>query len=68
MSDDNTTNLPSHQDIEKDISEYLSKKYGDRVKIIGFHAQPELEIDSTISTDSPVEKKIPYIEFNIKPE
>jgi len=68
MSDDNTTNLPSHQDIEKDISKYLSKKYGDRVKIIGFHAQPELEIDSTISTDSPVEKKIPYIEFNIKPE
>jgi endopeptidase Clp ATP-binding regulatory subunit ClpX len=68
MSDDNTTNLPSHQDIEKDISEYISKKYGDRVKIIGFHAQPELEIDSTISTDSPVEKKIPYIEFNIKPE
>ena len=68
MSDDNTTNLPSHQDIEKDISEYLSKKYGDRVKIIGFHAQPELEIDSTISTDSPVEKKIPYMEFNIKPE
>ncbi|MGB6288645.1 MAG: AAA family ATPase [Desulfobulbales bacterium] len=68
MSDDNTTNLPSHQDIEKDISEYLSKKYGDRVKIIGFHAQPELEIDSTISTDSPVEKKIPYIKFNIKPE
>jgi endopeptidase Clp ATP-binding regulatory subunit ClpX len=68
MSDNNTTNLPSHQDIEKDISEYLSKKYGDRVKIIGFHAQPELEIDSTISTDSPVEKKIPYIEFNIKPE
>jgi len=68
MSDDNTTNLPSHQDIEKDISEYLSKKYGDRVKIIGFHAQPELEIDSTISTDSPVEKKTPYMEFNIKPE
>ena len=68
MSYDNTTNLPSHQDIEKDISEYLSKKYGDRVKIIGFHAQPELEIDSTISTDSPVEKKIPYMEFNIKPE
>jgi endopeptidase Clp ATP-binding regulatory subunit ClpX len=68
MSDDNTTNLPSHQDIEKDISEYLSKKYGDRVKIIGFHAQPELEIESTISADSPGEKKIPYIEFNIKPE
>ena len=68
MSDDNTKNLPSHQDIEKDISEYLAKKYGDRVKIIGFHAQPDLEIDSTITPDQPGEKKITYLDFNIKPE
>jgi ATP-dependent Clp protease ATP-binding subunit ClpX len=68
MSDDNTKNLPSHQDIEKDISDYLSKKYGDRVKIIGFQAQPDLEIDNTIPTDSTGEKKSPYLEFNIKPE
>jgi ATP-dependent protease Clp ATPase subunit len=68
MSDDYPTNLPSHQDIEKDISDYLSKKYGDRVKIIGIHAQPELEIDSTITTDQPVGKKSPYLDFNIKPE
>ncbi len=68
MSDDNTTNLPSHQDIEKDISDYLAKKYGDRVKIIGFHAQPELEIDSSITVDQPAEKKIPYFDFDVKPE
>jgi len=68
MSDDHTTNLPSHQDIEKDISDYLAKKYGDRVKIIGFQAQPELEIDSTITSEQPGEKKIPYIDFAIKPE
>ncbi|KPJ99599.1 MAG: hypothetical protein AMJ60_04505 [Desulfobacterales bacterium SG8_35] len=68
MSDDNTKNLPSHQDIEKDISDYLSKKYGDRVKIIGFHAQPDLEIDSTITTEQPGERKSPYLDFDIKPE
>ncbi len=51
MSDDNITNLPSQQDIEKDISDYLSKKYGDRVKIVDFHAQPELEIDSTVPVE-----------------
>ncbi|MDX1775464.1 MAG: AAA family ATPase, partial [Desulfobulbales bacterium] len=68
MSDDNTKNLPSHQDIEKDISEYLAKKYGDRVKIIGFHAQPELEIDTTVSHDQPGEKKVNYIDFNVMPE
>jgi endopeptidase Clp ATP-binding regulatory subunit ClpX len=68
MNDDNTKNLPSHKDIEKDISEYLAKKYGDRVKIIGIHAQPDLETDSTIPPDRPGDKKIPYLNFTIKPE
>src|SRR5210317_526100 len=68
MSDDTTTNLPSQQDIEKDISDYLSKKYGDRVKIVGFHAQPELEIESILPSEEPGEKKLSYIDFNIKPE
>jgi len=68
MSDDNITNLPSQQDIEKDISNYLSKKYGDRVKIVGFHAQPDLEIDSGMPTEQPSKKKPPYIDFNIKPQ
>ena len=68
MSDDNTTNLPSHTEIEKDISDYLSKKYGDRVKIIGFQAQPDLEIDSAITAEQPGKKKTSYIDFTIKPE
>jgi len=68
MNDDYPTNLPSHQDIEKDISDYLSKKYGDRVKIVGIHAQPELEIDSTVTTDRPGDKKSSYLDFTIKPE
>ncbi len=68
MNDDNIKNLPSHQDIEKDISEYLSKKYGDRVKIIGFHAQPDLEVDGTGTIDHPGDKKISYLDFAVKPE
>jgi endopeptidase Clp ATP-binding regulatory subunit ClpX len=68
MSDDNITNLPSQQDIEKDISEYLEKKYGDRVKIVGFHAQPELELHTTAGSKKTEEKKHPQLDFNIKPE
>jgi endopeptidase Clp ATP-binding regulatory subunit ClpX len=68
MSDDNTTNMPSQKDIEKDISDYLSKKYGDRVKIVDFHAQPELEIDTTVPVDETSEEKLSYIDFTIKPE
>ncbi len=68
MNDNNMTSLPSHQDIEKDISDYLAKKYGDRVKIIGFQAQPEIEIDSSVPADQPGGKKSPYRDFSIKPE
>ena len=68
MSDDNMTKMPSQQDIEKDISNYLSKKYGDRVKIVGFHAQPDLNIDSGVPTEQPAGKKSPYLDFNIKPQ
>jgi len=68
MSDDNIKNLPSQQDIEKDISNYLSKKYGDRVKIVGFHAQPDLEVDSGLPPEQPAGGKNPYIDFNIKPQ
>jgi endopeptidase Clp ATP-binding regulatory subunit ClpX len=68
MSDDNITNLPSEQEIEKDISEYLAKKYGDRVKIVGLHAQPELEVLQTGDTTPTEEKEAPHLDFYIKPE
>ena len=68
MNDDTISNFPSQQDIEKDITEYLEKKYGDRVKIVGFHAQPELEIDSKVPVDEASDQKLSYIDFDIKPE
>jgi endopeptidase Clp ATP-binding regulatory subunit ClpX len=68
MSDDNITNLPSQQEIEKDISEYLAKKYGDRVKIVGLHAQPEFEVLQTGDTKVTDKKKSPHLDFHIKPE
>jgi endopeptidase Clp ATP-binding regulatory subunit ClpX len=68
MSDDNITNFPSEQEIEKDISEYLAKKYGDRVKIVGLHAQPEFEVLKTDGATPTEEKEAPHLAFHIKPE
>lgn len=68
MSDDNTTNLPSQQEIEKDIREYLAKKYGERIKIVGIHGQPEFEKLQTGDTKVAEEKKTPHFDFHIKPE
>jgi ATP-dependent Clp protease ATP-binding subunit ClpX len=68
MSDDNITNLPSKKEIEKDIREYLAKKYGDRIKIVGIHAQPESEMLQTGDTKVTEEKKTPHLDFHLKPE
>jgi len=65
MSDEKLSDFPSQKDIERDISDYLTKKYGERVKIIGIHAQPE------VVTSSPGDDKggsTKQINFNIKPE
>jgi ATP-dependent Clp protease ATP-binding subunit ClpX len=68
MSDDNITNLPSQQEIEKDIREYLAKKYGEKIKIVGIHAQPESEMLQTGDTKVTEEKKTPHLDFHLKPE
>ena len=43
MSDGNE-NLPTHKELEKELSAYLTKKYGDRIKIISPVVIPQKEI------------------------
>lgn len=40
MSDDPQYTIPSQKDIEKDLGDYLSRKYGERVKILGINTEP----------------------------
>lgn len=57
-------NLPDPQKIEKEIGEFLNKKFGGNVKIISPAILPK---NSAISgTDTPEEKK-QFINFDIKP-
>jgi endopeptidase Clp ATP-binding regulatory subunit ClpX len=56
--------IPRPEEVEKDISEFLSKKYGTSVQVIGPFPQVE-------ETDEPIGKKArkgPGIQFDIKPE
>lgn len=65
MGDDNSHNFPSQKEIEKDISDYLTKKYGERIKIIGIHAQSETaKQPPAIPGDAGLEQ----FHFDIKPE
>jgi endopeptidase Clp ATP-binding regulatory subunit ClpX len=66
MSEEKSSDFPSQKEIEKDISNYLTKKYGERIKIIGIHAQPEVA-DSTVIDKKSAPGTITR-NFSIKPE
>ena len=41
IENENAGKLPNQQELEKELGEYLSKKYGDRVKIISPFVVPQ---------------------------
>ena len=60
--------FPDPKDIEKEISEFLSKKFGSRVKLISPVVLPEedsFEKEEEKEEEPPKEKKI---NFSLKPE
>jgi len=57
--------IPNTKKIEKEISEFLSKKFGDNVKIISPYALPKT--DRSENADKPP-RKDKEIDFNLKPE
>jgi len=64
-----TGGLPSQKDLEKEISDYLSEKYGGRIRVMSqmvfpWQARPD-STDQKKGTDS---EKGPKIKFNLKPE
>nr|MDA8164368.1 AAA family ATPase [Desulfobacteraceae bacterium] len=64
---DTTGNLPSQKELEKELSEYLSKKYGERVKIVsaGFFPQADKE---EAGRQKSAGKSTQSIDFTITPE
>jgi ATP-dependent Clp protease ATP-binding subunit ClpX len=65
MTEEKSTDLPSQKEIERDISDYLTKKYGEKIKIVGIHAQSETaeSPESATKTGKPT-----HLDFAIKPE
>lgn len=61
------TNLPSQKELEKEIGDYLAKKYDGKVKLVsaGMFPQSEVEKLQSPGKDSPKEKKF---RFDLKPE
>ncbi len=57
--------IPNPKEIEKEISEFLTKKYGDQVKMISPIVMPDAD---HLETDDIPYKKINPINFDLKPE
>lgn len=60
--------LPSQKELERELSEYLSKKYGDRIKIITPFVFPKGEREETEIRPKDSKGVASKINFNLKPE
>ena len=64
---ENNTKFPDQKELEKELSDYLSKKYGDRVKIISPFIMPKPVVEETTAKGK--DGIGPgRINFNLKPE
>lgn len=66
MSDDTLPNLPDQKTLEKEIGDYLSRKYGSQVKIISTGLFPASQVDGEKKTK--VKKDGVSFQFDMKPE
>ncbi|MBW1987215.1 MAG: AAA family ATPase [Deltaproteobacteria bacterium] len=64
--DDTKNKFPDQKELEKELSEYLSKKYGDRIKIISPFIMPKPVMDDGKGRGRA--KGVSKINFNLRPE
>lgn len=67
MRDDKEFHIPSQKELEKELAEYLSKKYGDRVRIVTPVVLPEANAKNSEGQRIAAGKNT-IANFNIKPE
>jgi ATP-dependent Clp protease ATP-binding subunit ClpX len=65
---ENNQKLPTQKELERELSDYLSKKYGDRVKIVTPFVFPEGETEETQAPPKGKKGVASKINFNLKPE
>ncbi len=66
MTEDTKSNLPDQKSLEKEIGDYLSNKYGDRIKIVSAGLFPQAEEED--GKGSPSNDKEKQFNFDLKPE
>ncbi|MBF0496932.1 MAG: AAA family ATPase [Deltaproteobacteria bacterium] len=62
------TNMPNPKDLEKELSEYLSKKYGNQVKVISPKIVPRVAMSNMGQGQEKKTSAFDKINFKMKPE
>jgi ATP-dependent Clp protease ATP-binding subunit ClpX len=62
------TKIPDQKELERELSEYLSKKYGERVKIVSPLVFPKPYVEAPEDQSELKRDKITSIDFSLKPE
>lgn len=61
--------IPDQKELEKELSDYLSRKYGDRIKVVSPIVYPKEDMDDYATGEGAVGKKgLSKIAFDMKPE
>ena len=61
-------NIPDQKELEKELNDYLSKKYGDRVRLGVSMLVPKEDVDETDFGSGEKTEGMAKIKFNMKPE
>jgi ATP-dependent protease Clp ATPase subunit len=66
--DEEYTNLPDQKELEKEIGDYLSRKYGDRIKIVSAGIFPQAEAANDEQGTSASPPPAAPVAFDLKPQ
>lgn len=69
MNNEEKANLPDQKELEKELADYLSRKYGEKVKVVsaGLFPQAQTE-DAKEAAQEKSEEEAKGFDFNLKPE
>lgn len=67
MNSDTKTNLPDKKELEKELADYLSRKYGEKVKVVSAGVFPQSE-EAKEAADEKLHDIEKEFSFDLKPE
>ena len=65
---DSDSKIPDQKELEKELNEYLGKKYGDRIRLVVPMLFPKPQTEEVSKDEKEIGKKKRKIQFDLKPE